>query len=159
MRHGGLGGMSMNLKEVNLLNVFHRIIDIIFAVILLMITFGIVIGVLHLFKTVGFLMIHQKLARDYQTIITQLLTLFILVELIRSIVDYFTSRQLRITFIVDATIVFILREVMIDLFESKISSEQIYAMSALLLVLTILRFGSIVLYRDSLRRNDAVTKP
>lgn len=48
---------------------------------------------------------------------------------------------------------------MIDLFETKINSAQIYAMSALLLLLSILRFGSIVLYRDSLRRKDAVTKP
>lgn len=37
-------------------------------------------------------MIHQKLTLDYQTIITQLLTLFILVELIRLLGGYFTSR-------------------------------------------------------------------
>ena len=148
----------MNLKEINLLNVFHRVVDVIFSVILLMITFGIVIGVVHLFKTVGFLMVHEELTRDYQSIISELLTLFILVELIRSIVDYFTSRQLRITFIVDATIVFILREIMIDLFEAKIDPDQIYAMSALLLALTILRFGSIMLYRDGLKRHDVIAK-
>ena len=37
----------MNLKEINLLGIFHRIVDAIFGVILLMITFAIVIGVLH----------------------------------------------------------------------------------------------------------------
>ena len=149
----------MNLKEINLLNVFHGVIDAIFGVILLMITFGIMIGVLHLFKTVGVLMVHKELTQDFQSIISELLTLFILVELIRSIVDYFTSRQLRITFIVDATIVFILREIMIDLFETKINPDQIYAISALLLVLSILRFGSIMLYRDGFKRHDAVAKP
>ena len=144
----------MNLKEINLLTLFYRIVDAIFGVILLMITFGVVIGVAHLFKTVGFLMVHEELTQDYQRIISELLTLFILVELIRSIVDYFTSRQLRITFIVDATIVFILREIMIDLFEAKINPDQIYAMSVLLLALSILRFGSIMLYRDGLKRHD-----
>ena len=144
----------MNLKEINLLTLFYRIVDAIFGVILLMITFGVVIGVAHLFKTVGFLMVHEELTQDYQRIISELLTLFILVELIRSIVDYFTSRQLRITFIVDATIVFILREIMIDLFETKINPDQIYAMSVLLLALSILRFGSIMLYRDGLKRHD-----
>lgn len=148
----------MKLKDINLLNAFQRSVDAIFSVILLMITFGIVIGVIHLFKTVGFLMVHEKLTRDYQTIISQLLTLFILVELIRSIVDYFTSRRLRMTFIVDATIVFILREIMIDLFETKINPDQIYAISALLLALSILRFGSMMLHRD-LKRQDAVAKP
>ena len=149
----------MNLKEINLLNVFHGVIDAIFGVILLMITFGIMIGVLHLFKTVGVLMVHKELTQDFQSIISELLTLFILVELIRSIVDYFTSRQLRITFIVDATIVFILREIMIDLFETKINPDQIYAMSVLLLALSVLRFGSIWLYRDSIKRHDVVAKP
>ena len=149
----------MKLREINLLNVFHGIIDAIFGVILLMITFGIMIGVLHLFKTVGVLMVHKELTQDFQSIISELLTLFILVELIRSIVDYFTSRQLRITFIVDATIVFILREIMIDLFETKINPDQIYAMSVLLLALSVLRFGSIWLYRDGIKRHDVVAKP
>ena len=149
----------MNLKEINLLNAFHGVIDAIFGVILLMITFGIMIGVLHLFKTVGVLMVHKELTQDFQSIISELLTLFILVELIRSIVDYFTSRQLRITFIVDATIVFILREIMIDLFETKINPDQIYAMSVLLLALSVLRFGSIWLYRDGIKRQDVVAKP
>jgi len=149
----------MNLREINLLNVFHGVIDAIFGVILLMITFGVMIGVLHLFKTVGVLMVHKELTQDFQSIISELLTLFILVELIRSIVDYFTSRQLRITFIVDATIVFILREIMIDLFETKINPDQIYAMSVLLLALSVLRFGSIWLYRDGIKRQDVVAKP
>jgi uncharacterized membrane protein (DUF373 family) len=112
-----------------------------------------------LFKTVGFLMVHKELTRDYQTIISELLTLFILVELIRSIVDYFTSRQLRITFIVDATIVFILREIMIDLFETKLDPDQIYAMSVLLFSLTVLRLGSILVYRNGLKHHDVIAKP
>ena len=103
-------------------------------------------------------MVHKELTQDFQSIISELLTLFILVELIRSIVDYFTSRQLRITFIVDATIVFILREIMIDLFETKVNPDQIYAMSVLLLALSVLRFGSIWLYRDGIKRHDVVAK-
>ena len=148
----------MRLSEINLLQIFHRIVDMIFGVILLMITFGIIVGVVHLFKTVGFLMVRQELMQDYQRIISELLTLFILVELIRSIVDYFTTRQLRITFIVDATIVFILREIMIALFETKIDPSQVYAMSALLVALSILRFGSIMLDRDGVKRHDIPAK-
>jgi uncharacterized membrane protein (DUF373 family) len=73
-------------------------------------------------------------------------------------VDYFSSRQLRITFIVDATIVFILREIMIDLFETKIAPDQIYAMSVLLLALSFLRFGSILLYRNGLKHPEVNVK-
>ena len=47
---------------------------------------------------------------------------------------------------------------MIDLFEVKIDPQQIYAMSALLLALSVLRFGSILLYRDGLKRHDVIAK-
>jgi uncharacterized membrane protein (DUF373 family) len=77
-------------------NVFQRSVDGISGLSLPMITFGLVIGVAHLFKTVGFFTAYEELTRDYQGIISEVLTVFILVELIGSIMAYFTSRQLRI---------------------------------------------------------------
>jgi len=79
--------------------------------------------------------------------------------LIRVIVDYLSSRQLRITFIGDAIYVFIPRGIMIDLFETKVDPVQICAMALLRLALSVLRFGSIVLYRDGSKRHDVIAKP
>lgn len=50
-------------------------------------------------------------------------------------------------FIVDAGIVFVLREIMIKLFEHRITPEEIYALSVLLLVLGGLRIGSILVFQ------------
>jgi len=97
-------------------------------------------------------------ARDYQRIISELLDLLIRVELIRAIVDYLSSLQLRITFIGDAIIVFILRGILIDLFEAQVDPDLICAMSVLRLALSVLRFGAIVLYRDGFKRHDVIAK-
>ena len=58
--------------------------------------------------------------------------------------EYFRVHRLRLTFIVDATLVFILREVMIDLYQGQSSPLQLVALAFLTLVLSLLRTLAIV---------------
>jgi len=55
----------------------------------------------------------------YLGIVTDVLTLFVLVALSKSPADYFREHRLRMTFIVDAAIVFFIRELMILVFQHK----------------------------------------
>ncbi len=137
--------------KIRPLALFEKVISWALGVLLLFITLGIIIGVLRLFLNLGDLALHEDLTRQYQRLITDVLTLFILVELSRSLANYFTTHRLRMTFIVDAGIVFILREVMIKLFEHTITVEELYALSALLFVLGALRIGSIVVFQSEMK--------
>ncbi len=137
--------------KLRLLPLFEKVINLTLGVLLVFITLGIIIGVLRLFLNLGDLVLHEDLTRQYQRLITDVLMLFILVELSRSLAYYFTTHRLRMTFIVDAGIVFILREVMIKLFEHKITVEELYALSALLFVLGALRIGSIVVFQSEMK--------
>jgi len=47
------------------------------------------------------LVIEHKLRANYLEIIYDVLTLFVMIELLRSIAEYFNTRRLRMTFIVD----------------------------------------------------------
>ncbi|MGV6806567.1 MAG: phosphate-starvation-inducible PsiE family protein, partial [bacterium] len=94
----------------------------------------------------------------HHTLITDVLTLFVLIELSRSLVDYFKVQRLRMTFIVDAAIVFVIREVMIGLFQEDASTAKLYAMCALLAVFTVLRIGSILVYQRELQMVDSVKR-
>ncbi|MEO5702868.1 MAG: phosphate-starvation-inducible PsiE family protein [Gammaproteobacteria bacterium] len=133
--------------KINIVQIFEKVIGGVLNVMLLFITLGIMIGVVRLFLNLGDLLANEDITRQYLHIISDVLTLFILIELSRSLVDYFTTHRLRMTFIVDAAIVFLLREIMIKLFEDKITSGEIYALSALLFVLGALRIGSIVVFQ------------
>ncbi len=142
------------MKNIDFRKYFDRIIAVVFSVILVIITLGIIIGVVQLLYTLGDMVMKEELGRDYLKLISEVLTLFILIELSRSLVEYFNTRRLRMTFIVDAAIVFVLREIMIKLFEHKITPEELYALSALLLVMSLLRIGSFWIYQreqDTLR--------
>ncbi len=134
-------------NKFNLLQLFDKIIGAVLTVMLLFIILGIIIGVCLLFLTLAELIVTKDVASEYQHIISDVLTLFILIELSRSLMDYFTTHRLRMTFIVDAGIVFVLREIMIKLFEHTITPDEIYALSALLLVLSTLRIASIVVFQ------------
>jgi uncharacterized membrane protein (DUF373 family) len=121
---------------------FNRTIDAVFAVILLFITLTMIIGVVRLFFRLGELMQEGGITGNYLYIFSDVLTLFILIELSRSLVDYFSTHKLPMTPIIDAGIVFVLRHIMIELFNHKLDNSGIYAMSALLLTLGVVRIST-----------------
>ena len=118
---------------------YNKTIDVVFAVILFFITVTMVIGVARLFYRVGGLLREGGITGDYLYIFTDVLTLFILIELSRSLFDYFSSHRILLVPIIDAGVVFVLRHIMIDLFNHKLETESIYALSVLLLALGAIR--------------------
>lgn len=130
--------------------IFERVTRIVFTVMLVFLTLGIIIGTGRLFFLLVELFKDASITEGYLHIVSEVLSLFILIELSRSLVEYFTVHRLRLTFIVDAAIVFVLRDIMIGLFESKLGVDKLYALSTLLLVLGLLRIGSIVVHQRTL---------
>ena len=118
---------------------FNKLCSLVFGVILLFISITLLIGTYRLFLRIGELISHDGVTGGYLYIFSDVLTLFILIELSRSLVDYFDKQRLRLTYIIDAGIVFVVRDIMILLFEHKMQATQLYAFSALLLVLGVLR--------------------
>lgn len=144
--------------KINLVEVFNKVIGATLNVMLLFITLGIIIGVIRLFFNLGDLVANKDITTQYLHIISDVLTLFILIELSRSLVDYFSTHRLRMTFIVDAAIVFLLREIMIKLFEQKITTDEVYSLSALLFVLGALRIGSVLVFQREKKMFDNALK-
>ncbi len=133
---------------------FNKIVDIVFAIILLFIMLGIAVGALQLFSTLWELLRFEGITGKYIDLIADVLTLYILVELSRSLVEYFSSHKLRLTFIVDAAIVFVIREILIGLFKHNLKPEMIYALTALILVLGVLPIASIIVYQREQALSD-----
>ena len=126
---------------------FDRAISLIFGLLLIFITIGIIAGVVSLFLQLGDLVLSTDITRHYVRIVSDILTLFVLIELSRSLVSHFSEHRLRLTFIADAGIVFVLREIMLRLFEQRILPAEVYALSALLFVLGSIRTASVLVYQ------------
>ena len=145
-----MSGANMISEKIKLY--FDKIVDIVFGIILVFIIFGIAIGTVRLFATTWNLLEYSGITGNYINIISDVLTLYILIELSRSLVEYFNTRKLRLTFIADAAIVFVLREIMIALFKHELGADMIYAYSTLIFVLGLLRIGSAIVYQRGCAR-------
>jgi uncharacterized membrane protein (DUF373 family) len=66
------------------------------------------------------------------------------IELLRSLIEYFTVHRLKITFITDAALVFVLREIMVGLYQHKLEACMIMALAALILVIGSIRTLAVV---------------
>lgn len=133
--------------------VFDRTVDTVLGFIFVLIILGIVIGTFHLLISVGKLIVTQKIAGHYIDMITDVLTLYVLIELSRSLSEYFHSQKLRLTFISDAAIVFIIRELLIAMYKHEATPDLLYSYSAVLFVLGLIRIGSVLVYQREKRIN------
>ena len=133
---------------------FDIAIGIVFGLILICMVIGIAIGAIRLLADLWILLSQQGITGKYIDLIADVLTLYVLVELSRSLIEYFDTQKLRMTFIVDGALVFIIREILIGLFKHQLTPEMIYALSALLFVLGALRMGSALLYLKDKQLED-----
>lgn len=147
--------MNMNTQVIRSLlrSIFDKTVDIVFSLILVIIVIGIAIGSVQLLISVWNLLKLEGITGHYIGIISDVLTLYVLVELSRSLIEYFDTHKLRLTFIVDAAIVFIIRELLIGLFQHAHKPEMLYAYAVVLLVLGAIRISSLIVYQ---REKDLV---
>ena len=145
MLHFRYAGNGMIVEKIK--SYFDKIVCIVFGVILVFIAFGIVIGAAQLFVSTWKLLTFEGITGHYIDLIADVLTLYVLIELSRSLVEYFDTRKLRLTFIVDAAIIFVIREILIALFKHEIEPEMLFAYTGFLFVLGMLRIGSVLVHQ------------
>ncbi len=97
----------------------------------------IVIDLTHVYRT-------PNIAEGFDTIIADILSMFVVVELLKSIVEYFEVHRLKLTFVIDAAVVFLLREVMIGVYRHTVDGGQLGAIAALLAVLGAFRVAAVL---------------
>ncbi len=137
--------------ELDSQRLFDQVINLIFRVLTFLVIVALIGGVIQFFLDLGKLWESTGISESFAAIITNMLTLFVLVELLRSLVDYFTHHRLRMTYILDAALVFVVRELMVKLYAHGIVASEIYPMAVLILVLGIVRTGAVLVFQQEQR--------
>ena len=123
---------------------FNRVMDLFFKSLIFFVILVLAMGMMRLFWEVWRIMAASELKEAFTFTVTNLLTFFIIMELFKSLVEYFREHRLKLTFIVDATLVFLLREIMISLYQHQSPPLQIAALALLALVLGAVRTLAII---------------
>jgi uncharacterized membrane protein (DUF373 family) len=130
---------------------FRIITDFIIKLLIPVVILTLLLGVIRLFVDLWNITGSASLALSFNIMVTNILSMFVVVELLRSILDYFEFHRLKITLIADAALVFILREIMISIYEHKINPAEIGSLAGLLLAIGIIRIMAVIFSPDRQR--------
>ncbi|HEX9442612.1 MAG TPA: phosphate-starvation-inducible PsiE family protein [Candidatus Binatia bacterium] len=123
---------------------FNRVMDLFFKAMIVFVVLVLGVGLARLFLEVWQIMTGSDPKEAFGFTVTSLLTFFIILELFKSLIEYFREHRLKLTFIVDATLVFVLREIMIGLYQHQSTPRLLAALAFLALVLGGLRTLAII---------------
>ncbi len=104
---------------------------------------ALMMGIARVFLDLWVVWRSPSISAGFDLLVTDILSMFVVVELLKSIVDYFEIHRLKITFILDAALVFVLREVMIGLYRREMRAAEIAALSSMLLVMGAVRIAAV----------------
>jgi uncharacterized membrane protein (DUF373 family) len=118
---------------------FKKVVNILIKLMIPFIVLAMMLGMAKICLDLKEIFRSPTIQAGFNLLVTNILSMFIVIELLRSLIDYFEIHRLKITFIIDGAMVFILREIMIGLYESKINQKDILSLSLLLLVVGVIR--------------------
>ena len=103
-----------------------------------------------------FLRLPSTLSQDYfsgvfHNLLNDVMVIFIFVELFRVLLDYFKEERVKITYIADATLVFIFKEIWIRFSQPDFEPIKILAMGSAMLAVTTVRTLAIVYSPDRVK--------
>ena len=127
--------------------VFDTVIRYVTFSVLYILIIAIIVGLLKIIYDVGYI-IYELLGGNFIHInfidvVVGVLTIFILIDLFRTFVDYREHKRIRIVYITDATILIVMREIAAGVYVNRIQYEFILSLSILLLVLGLIRILAI----------------
>ncbi len=122
---------------------FNRIVDAVVRLLLPLATIALMMGIARVFLDLWGVYRSASIAAGFDLLVTDILSMFVVIELLKSIFEYFHVHRIKITFILDAAVVFTVREVMIGLYKHSLGAAEIAALSALLFVLGAFRIAAV----------------
>jgi len=126
------------------LKYFTKIVDTMIKFMIPLVILALLMGIARVIIDLRAVFGSQTIAAAFDMMVTNILSMFIVIELLRGIMEYFIVHRLKITFITDAALVFVLREIMIGLYKHTLEPGMIVALSALILVLGGLRTLAVI---------------
>ena len=119
-------------------NFFKKVTDSIVTNTLYILLVALIAGMLRILLDIRLVAV-DSLDGGFHQIVSSVLTLFIVIELFKTFADYSKHERIKLTYITDATILIVMREITVGLYSQSFGYQMLFAHSSLMLVLGILR--------------------
>lgn len=132
----------MQMKQW-ILAAYDRTIDlVIFGLVLVMIAvllLAFVHVLIHLSNLIATLWVRKAGEKEFRELVGNLLGVFVIVELFGTFTNYIRTHHVRISMLLDVTIVFALRELLVRLYAASFPTLQLIGLCAIIIILVIAR--------------------
>lgn len=112
------------------------------AIIILIVSLG--IGIFKTVKDLTFVFSEPTVRASFKDLVTNVLSLIVILELIRAFVDYFEHEAVSMEILIEALIAFLIREFMIHLFEGKVTGFEVFWWAFAIVLVVVSRFILII---------------
>ncbi|WP_370573777.1 phosphate-starvation-inducible PsiE family protein [Methanomethylovorans sp.] len=119
--------------------IYKKVIYNVTVVVLYILLMLIIIAVFDIFQTMWAVLMKTSNIND---VVYNVLTIFVLIDLFKTFSDYRVQERIRITYVTDATILILMREITVMVYSHDFEIYVLLAFAVLLLVLCIMRFVS-----------------
>ena len=126
------------------MKLFKKVVDVLIRMMIPLVILALMLGMARIFLDLRGVFLSPTITEGFNSLLTDILSMFVVMELLRTIIEYFEIHRLRITFIIDGALVFILREIMVGIYQHKVSAIETISLAVLLLVIGVIRTLAIV---------------
>ncbi|GEM82509.1 phosphate-starvation-inducible PsiE family protein [Meiothermus hypogaeus] len=126
---------SQLITQKNLLTFFRITTRIIFNLALIALLLGLLVSVGRTLLDLGLAFTQPTVRLGLKDLVTNILSLVVVLELVRAFVDYFEFDRIRPEILVEVAVVFLLREMMLGLFSGDIKGWDVLVWSVGILAL------------------------
>ena len=118
--------------------VFKMTIDLVTIVILYILILALLVGVINILQDIKSILF-GTLGGGFGQIVSSVLTIFVLIDLFKTFVDFREHEEIRITYVTDATILIVMREIAAGVYAQRYDYQFILGLSTLLLILGVIK--------------------
>ncbi|GIW31981.1 MAG: hypothetical protein KatS3mg071_2155 [Meiothermus sp.] len=123
------------ITQRGLLELFKVVTRVIFNLVLVALLVGLLVSVTRTLLDLGLAVSQPTVRLGLKDLVTNVLSMVIVIELVRAFVDYFEFDRIRAEILVEVAVAFVLREMMLGLFAGEIKGLDVLVWSLGILAL------------------------
>ena len=112
-------GIENYLKIPDTQLVFRKSLQYVVKILMVFIILVLGIGLIKLIYGMTTILVSQSLGQAFNTIVTDILSFLVIIELFRSFIDYFDVHRFRLNTMIDPAIIFVIREIIVKLYNTE----------------------------------------
>ncbi|WP_333783959.1 phosphate-starvation-inducible PsiE family protein [Thermocrinis sp.] len=106
--------------------IYKQFIRLAFNITIIVLIIGLFVGIFRTISELGLTFTEATVRLGFKELVTNVLSLIVVLELIRAFIDFFEHERFRVDILLEVLIAFVIREFMLHLFEGKLSGMDVF---------------------------------